>query len=510
MKNLFNSIKLTKPKRNVFDLTHDVKMSGKMGNLMPCCIAEVVPGDSFTMASDVFLRFAPLIAPVMHRIDVSVHYFFVPNRILWDNWENFITNVPTGGIPQIQVDANLTDDQKKFLDYMGVPPAPAGSTAALVNALPLSAYQCIYNEYYRDENLVAPVDFELNDGINLTGELATLRKRAWEHDYFTASLPFAQKGAPVDIPLGNVTLKDDWLTTTPPTFVDQLGDDANTNRIFVEKTGVNPGFIEGQDVSTAQGPLAYDPKGTLEVAPTTINDLRRAFRLQEWLEKNARGGTRYIENILTHFGVKSSDARLQRPEYITGMKTPVVISEVLNTTGESSGLPQGNMAGHGVSVGGGYTGKYYAEEHGYIIGIMSVMPKTAYQQGIPKNYLKTDPTEFFWPSFAHIGEQEVQNQELYAYTNTATDTFGYVPRYAEYKFLSNRVAGDFRTTLDYWHLGRIFNTQPTLSQEFLEMDTEDMDARIFAVQSTEDNLYIQVLNKIKAIRPMPVFGTPNF
>lgn len=510
MKNLFNSIKLTKPKRNVFDLTHDVKMSGKMGNLMPCCIAEVVPGDSFTLASDVFLRFAPLIAPVMHRIDVSVHYFFVPNRILWDGWEDFITNTVPTGLPKVAVTDTLSDDEKKFLDYMGVPPVPTGGTGTLINALPLAAYQSIYNEYYRDENLVPEVDYHLIDGLNPTTELCKMRKRAWEHDYFTASLPFAQKGAPVDIPLGDVTLKGDWLTTTPPRFVDQLGDDANDNFVKTYQNGLDEGYVYGSGDTPNQGPLAYDPKGTLEVQPTTINELRRAFRLQEWLEKNARGGTRYIENILTHFGVRSSDARLQRPEYITGMKTPVVISEVLNMTGESGGLPQGNMAGHGVSVGGGYTGKYNAEEHGYIIGIMSIMPKTAYQQGIPKNYLKDDPTEFYWPSFANIGEQEVQNQEVYAYTGTATDTFGYVPRYAEYKFLSNRVAGDFRTTLDYWHLGRIFSSQPTLSQEFLEMDTEDMDARIFAVTSGEDNLYIQVLNKIKAIRPMPVFGTPNF
>jgi hypothetical protein len=231
--------------------------------------------------------------------------------------------------------------------------------------------------------------------------------------------------------------------------------------------------------------------------------------LQEWLEKNARGGTRYIENILAHFGVRSSDKRLQRPEYITGMKTPAVISEVLNMTGTNEAA-QGTMAGHGISIGTGYKGNYYAEEHGYIIGIMSVMPKTAYQQGIPKNYLKTDPTEFYWPSFAHIGEQEVQQQEVFAYTSNATDTFGYVPRYAEYKFLSNRVAGDFRTSLDFWHCGRIFSNEPTLSQEFIEMDSEDIDERIFAGGSVEDNLYVQVLNKIKAIRPMPVFGTPQF
>jgi hypothetical protein len=228
--------------------------------------------------------------------------------------------------------------------------------------------------------------------------------------------------------------------------------------------------------------------------------------LQEWLERNARGGTRYIENILAHFGVRSSDKRLQRPEYITGTKTPVTISEVLNTASIDGELPQGNMAGKGVSYGSGAYKSYRVEEHGYIISIMSVMPKPAYQQGIPKWFLKNDPLQFYWPSFAHIGEQEVQNQELYAYTNNAEETFGYIPRYAEYKYMPNRVAGDFRTTLDFWHLGRIFATEPTLSQEFLEVSEEDVE-RIFAVEG-EDNLYCEVLNKVKAVRPMPVFGTP--
>jgi len=246
----------------------------------------------------------------------------------------------------------------------------------------------------------------------------------------------------------------------------------------------------------------------LVIAPTTINDLRRAFRLQEWLEKNARGGTRYIENILMHFGVRSSDKRLQRPEYITGLKTPVIISEVLNTSATDQEA-QGNMAGHGVAVSTGKYGNYFCEEHGYIIGIMSVMPQPAYQQGIPKTYLKSDPLDFFWPSFAHIGEQPVTNNELYAYTATAEDTFGYVPRYAEYKYQASRVAGDFRTVLDYWHLGRIFATQPALNDTFIEC-TPDQCERIFAVQDGEDNLYCQIMHKIKAVRPMPKFGTPNF
>ena len=514
MKNLFNSVAMMKPKKNKFDLTHDVKMSGVMGNLMPCMIAEAIPGDKFSLSCDTMVRFAPLIAPVMHRMDVSVHYFFVPNRILWENWEKFITNEVTAGLPYVQMTDGLSAGQKKLADYLGVPPCPTGGTTENVNALPFAAYQKIYNDYYRDENLISDLaeDIKLVDGFNAAGELLTLRKRAWEHDYFTASLPFAQKGQSVDIPLGDVKLKDGWLgtATDAPTFVDQNNDPATTGILETWDTygSYTDGVIRGRSGSTYQTPLAYDPKDTLTVGATTINELRRAEKLQQWLEKNARGGTRYIENILAHFGVRSSDKRLQRPEYITGTKSPVVISEVLNSYGDAN-IPTGSMAGHGVSIGQGYNGSYYVEEHGYILGIMSVMPKTCYQQGIPKNYLKQDPLDFYWPTFANIGEQEVKLNELYAYTNDSADTFGYVPRYAEYKYIPSRVAGDFRTSLSYWHLGRIFGSAPTLSQEFIEVAAEDVD-RVFAVSavSGDDNLYIQVVNKVSAIRPMPVYGTP--
>ena len=505
-KNIFNSVKLEKPKKNVFDLSHDVKMSMKMGQLTPVLVTECVPGDSFQIGCDSLIRFAPMVAPVMHRMDVSVHYFFVPNRIVWENWEKFIVDANTEHVlpylPRYNDSVYSPNFPTRFFDYMGIPPKPSGTTVNL-NALPFAAYQAIYNEYYRDENLIAPVDYKLVDGDNSdvgpTWQVLTkLRNRSWEHDYFTASLPFAQKGTAVDIPIGSIDndVAVNWNSL----------ENAHTSVTYDAVNSQTIGSSAG--VSTLGTPEMIAKTSDIDIQPTTINDLRRAFRLQEWLEKNARGGTRYIENILMHFGVRSSDKRLQRPEYITGLKTPVIISEVLNTSA-TEGEPQGNMAGHGVAVSTGKYGNYFCEEHGYIIGIMSVMPQPAYQQGLPKTFLKNDPLDFFWPSFAHIGEQPVQNNELYAYTATGEDTFGYVPRYAEYKYQASRVAGDFRTILDYWHLGRIFATQPALNQAFIECTPEQVE-RIFAVQDGEDNLYCQIMHKIKAVRPMPKFGTPNF
>lgn len=501
MQNIFNSIKLTRAKKNVFDLSHDVKMSLNMGNLYPTCCIDCIPGDRFNIGCESLLRFAPLVSPVMHRMNVSMHYFFVPYRLLWPGWEKFITNTPDPTVlpafPTWDYDETNYDG---VLDYLGLPQPLPMAAMETISAMPMAAYQFIYNEYYRDQNQVAEVPYALINGDNtLNVELRKLRKRAWMHDYFTAALPTAQKGDPVSLPIAGFSDVSVNVNRGPGATAEGLEGVAPAADMFVETSNpTNPDFLADQLVAKTS---------ELETQAVTINDLRRATKLQEWLERMMLGGSRYTEAIFAMFGVKSQDSRLQRPEYITGTKSPVVISEVLNTTGTDE-LPQGNMAGHGVSVTAGKYGDYTVREHGVIMGIMSVMPMTAYQQGINKMFLKhQDPYQYFFNQFEHIGEQEVLNKEIYAFQGTnGNDTFGYVPRYSEYKFENNRVAGDFRNSLDFWHLGRIFDTPPALNQEFIECVPR---TNIFAVEDSTDKLYAHVLHKIRAVRAMSKFGTPT-
>lgn len=498
---------MAKPQGAKFNLSHDVKFSMNMGILTPTLIQEVLPGDDFTIRSETLIRFAPMVAPVMHNINVWTHYFFVPNRLVWANWEKFITanngedTVPAS--PFLRM-VNHEFDNGSLADYLGVPTQVPLS--ADISAIPFSAYQLIYNEYFRDQNLIDEVGYKLIDGNQtpnpIIGSLLTLRKRAWQHDYFTASLPFAQKGGAVTIPLMAEPID-------VPVYAQARVNNPEWEASGAQDLSVIGGTNPSIPPSANHGRL-YAQTSILEADAATINDLRRAFRLQEWLEKMARGGSRYVETLLVHFNVHSSDKRLNRPEFIGGTKAPVIISEVLQTS-ETVDTPQGSMAGHAITASGGATKKYRAEEHGYIIGITSVMPTTAYQQGIPRHFSRTSYLDYAWPTFAHIGEQEVLNKEIYANATDGLDneTFGYVPRYSEYRYNPSRVAGDFRESLAFWHLGRIFENRPQLNQDFVEC-TPRKD--IFAVADDApdaQSLWCHIYHNIYAYRKLPKYGTPT-
>ncbi|WNK13152.1 MAG: major capsid protein [Microvirus sp.] len=511
---LFNSVQFNKPKRNKFDLSHERKFSMKMGTLTPFFVQEVIPGDSIRLNTEMFMRFQPMIAPVMHRIRTKTDLYFVPNRLIWDNWGKFITGGDLGTDNPIHPYIAYSEATKAnfplkgLADYLGVPPLGTSTMNQTINisALPFRAYQLIWNEYYRDQNLQAELDISKTDGNQdaISGQstmLTTLRQRAWEKDYFTSALPWAQKGGSVASPVSGAV--------TPGTL------QASEIRKVTDNTLASSGPLTsslGQENVNGNEPTyrSLTGEGSVE-GEVNINELRRSVRLQEWLERNARAGSRYIESILAHFGVLSSDARLQRPEYLGGGVNPVVISEVLSTyqNADDTGYPQGTMSGHGISTGNitGFKRKF--EEHGFIIGIMTVLPRTAYQQGLPKHFSRFDKFDYAWPSFAQLGEQEIKLKELYLDTaaSNAEETFGYQSRYAEYKYAPTTVHGDMRTNLAFWHEGRIFQNKPVLNEQFIQADP---DKRIFAVtDQNEDEIICQLYNRVDALRPLPYFNTPT-
>jgi hypothetical protein len=503
-------------------LSHGVKLSCNMGQLIPFVCEEVLPGDTWKMSTESLVRFAPLVAPIMANVQVYTHFFFVPNRLIWDNWEKFITSAPNAQDIPVHPYVEFSSPQSigSLVDYLGLPTGV--SNIGKINSLPFRAYQLIYNEYYRDQNVEDELKIPRGDGSDDASEvwsvIGTLRNRCWKKDYFTSALPFVQRGPEATLPLGG-----DAPVTVHPSGTLVLKQNLGINNlsqplvaasargeggVSIKDGFYSPGTTDDQ-ASTYYAGL----RGTAdlsEASAVSINELRRANALQKWLEISARVGARYKEQLLGFFGVVSKDARLQRPEYLGGGVSPVVVSEVLQTSSTSENSPQANMAGHAISAGTTYQFKKYFTEHGYLIGIMSVIPDATYQQGIPKRFLHLDNMDYAFPQFAHLGEQPILYKEIYVGEGDGNGVFGYTPRYAEYKYEPSRVHGDFRTTLNFWHLGRIFANRPALNSDFMHVNPADLE-RIFAVNDKGETqkLWIQMYNHCYAKRVLPKYGTPQ-
>lgn len=510
--NIFDAIKKKNPPKNWFDMTHNHVTSFKMGQLVPTAVQEVLPGDEWKLSTANMLRFLPLVSPVMHRIQIRTEYFFVPSRILWADWDKWISRAVAVQHPYIRVN-NGEVTVGSLCDYLGV---PTGVHSFDFNALPLSGYLKIWDEFYRSQDLQNEVWQPLTAGDNTSALGAYIADGplpcGWMRDYFTAALPFTQKGPDVDIPLVTEQTIPVELTPNgnPWGVVDpDTGSSQNVFGTLNEAAGPVP---IAASLHNDGDPAALDPRGSLTVdvqaSAANINTLRRAFRLQEWLETAARAGNRYKETLLGHFGVNTSDSRLQRPEYIGGFTQNMVISEVLSTAENTeANVPVGYLAGHGISAGG--DGGYYfkAEEHGYLYCLTRVTPVTMYQQGLHRMFSRSDVFDYAWPEFANIGEQPILNREVKADHATPEGTFGYIPRYAEYKFANSRVSGEMRDSLSFWHLGRIFQSDPALNADFIKCDPSP---RIFAVTDPdEDQITGQIIHDFQVKRILPKFGVPT-
>ena len=548
-RNNINSVLLKRPKRNRFDLSRVNKLTCEAGEIVPFFLEECLPDDSFKLATANRIRLAPQVLPLMHQIDVSMYWFFVPCRILWPNWEEFITGGKDGTSEPIIPYFNFGQGSSSFMktagvgllsDYLGVPTnavsATVGSIAAnSFNFLPFAAYVKIYNDYFRDENFTSELPFELSDGYqqlntnNTDTEISTVIQAiyggtttapaarswqriyggcflaSWRKEYFTSALPNTQRGPIVNIPLGD----------TAPVVFGEAGSSISVYPRTIGSINQNPvagdqvydGALSGSSQVTGnKRPLQADLS---EATNTNIIELRRAFRIQEFLERMNAGGSRLTEMIYSMFGVKSPDARLQRAEFIGASHNPVLVDAVYQTSAAQEGSPLADFAGKAISVGGQKPVSYYCKEHGYIMGLMVIRPRPEYQNITRRHWLHglTGKFDYFWPILANIGDQEIQSRELYAGNGVSTRAFGYTPRYQEYRFAPSETHGEMQTTLKYFHMNRIFNSTPVLNQQFMNCNPR---TDMFAVTDGQisHHYWCEILIGCQAKRPIPKFGTP--
>lgn len=481
------------------------------GKLHPFFVDEVLPGDTFNHTTHIFARLATPIFPIMDNLFLETFFFFVPNRILWSNWEKFMGDKPATDVTNYQVPTMTTNSTgnmtlTSLYDYMGLPIAISGIE---VNVLPLRAYNLIYNRWFYEQNLSLPATINTGDSGDAFDQYL-LRYRMKKRDYFTACLPWPQKGDAVEIPISLSTQAFVTANTAANPYVSVKNSSGTAKGLDDDGTAV--ALLAG---AAPVGAVALYADMTNALAPGTINDLREAFQLQKLLERDARGGTRYIEQLYSHFGVVNPDFRLAEPELLTVHRQPININPVAQTSSTDATSPQGNLAAFGTSSGSSHYIKSFTE-HGFIIGLVNVRAELSYYQGLDKMWSRgASKYDYYWPALAHLGEQAVLNKELYAQgTSADEDVFGYIPRYDEYRYKKSLVTNLFRPNVSgsykEWILTQDFTSLPTLNETFLsDVATGQALNRVMAVAEAEQVL-LDVYHNLNCVRVMPTYAIPGY